>query len=397
MAISRSTIMRYATGESYRRGQDIFLVSHRIREFNFSEDPFSDETVVRGSVLDASGDVHQAEVCVNEHTDQIPFFACDCEEAAGDPSHLCRHSSALLLKYISRRDLAERNESVRHEAFDRLSRDLIRAYAFSLPEGGDDEPLNGSISLEPTLIVEDRRCLLELKVGGRKKYIIRNLLDFYQAMQHHDRVSYGKSLEFYHVREAFAEDSLQLLDFTMHLCDAYLTHFNFDQARYYNVRVLRALRAMPLASADLQRLLTLMIGRSIQVKIEDLKKDLAVVQADPALSMSLTPSESDRSWLIWCDKVHVLPCREQLWLMTGERIYGTSPEYDRDMRIFLNRVPQLSDHPLRVSGGRQRSFTGSVLKKVAPHMLLDTHGLDRRPTCRRKCSSGFILTFRILP
>ncbi len=379
MAISRSTIMRYATGESYRRGQDIFLISHRIRGFSFSEDPFSDETVVRGSVLDASGDIHQAEVCVNEHADQIPFFSCDCEEASGDPSHLCRHSSALLLKYISRRDLAERNESVRHEASDRLSRDLIRAYAFSRPEGGDDEPLNGIISLEPTLIVEDRRCLLELKVGGRKKYIIRNLLDFYQALQHHDRVSYGKSLEFYHVREAFAEDSLPLLDFTMHLCDAYLTHFNFDQARYYNVRVLRAMRAMPLASADLHRLLTLMSGRSIQVKIEDLKKDLAVVQADPALSMSLTPSESDRSWLIRCDKVHVLPCREQLWLMTGERIYGTSPEYDRDMRIFLNRVPQLSDHPLRVSGGRQRSFTGSVLKKVAPHMLLDTHGLDLSP------------------
>ncbi len=379
MAISRTTIMRYATGESYRRGQDIFLVSRRIREFKVSADPFLDETAVSGEVLDASGEIHQTEVCVSERTDRITFYTCDCSEAANDPGHLCRHTAALLLKYISRRDLAGRNERAQHTVSDQVSRDLIHAYTFNRPAVSEGLAAPGSISLEPILIIEDRRCLLEFRIGSSKKYILKDLLGFYQTVLRRERAAYGKSLDFYHEREAFDEASLPLLDLVMELCDAYLTHFNYDQSRYYNVRVLRALRALPLASADLNRLLILMAGRRLQLRSGNNKKEVSVIQADPPLAMSVTPSADGDVWLIQSDSVRILPCRERLWLMTENSIYGTSPEYDRDMRLFLERMPVLDERPLRIVRDQQRSFTGSVLKRVTPHMLLDTHGLDLAP------------------
>ena len=375
MAISRTSIMRQATGESYRRGQDIFLVSRRIGQYEAETDAFSGVVTARAEIQDASGDSHLTEVCVSERSEQITFHACDCPEAAEDPGHLCRHCVALLLKYISRRDLAGRNQRSRYALSDQVGSELIRSYSAraALPAA------SGNIELVPHLVIEEKRYLLELKIGSSKKYIIKNLLDFYQAMQSHAHFEYGQSLKFQHERSAFAAESLPLLDFVMTLCDAYLTFFSFDQTRYLNVRALRPLRAMPLSSADLGKLLNLMLGSSIHVKYGEMKKTLPVTTADPLLPVTLMQEKADRSWLIKSRPVKVLPCSKGLWLMTDEKICLTSPEYEKDMRLFLDRMPRLGDQPLHISPDMQKHFTGSVIKKISSHVVLDTNGLDLAP------------------
>ena len=219
MAISRTTIMRHATGESYRRGQDIFLVSRRIGHYESETDAFSGIVTARAEIQDASGDTHLTEVLINERSEQITFHTCDCTEAGADPGHLCRHCVALLLKYISRRDLAGRNQSSRYALSDQVTGDLIRSYS----TGAAMLPASGNIELMPQLVIEGKRYLLELKIGSSKKYIIKNLMDFYQAMQSHAQFEYGQSLKFQHERSAFKAESLPLLDLVMTLCDAYLT------------------------------------------------------------------------------------------------------------------------------------------------------------------------------
>ena len=377
MAISRTTIMRQATGESYRRGQDIFLVSRRIGQYQAETDAFSGVITVRAEIQDASGDSHQTEVCISERADKITFHSCDCPEAGADPAHLCRHCVALLLKYISRRDLAGRNQSSRYALSDQMSAELIRSYA----AGPADLQACGSIELVPCLVIEGNRYLLEFKIGSSKKYIIKNLLDFYQAMQNHAHFEYGQSLSFQHERGAFTSRSLPLLDFIMSLCDTYLTFFSFDQTRYLNVRILRPLRAIPLSSADLEKLLTLMLGSSLQIRFGNLdKKVLPVEEADPVLPVTLTRESSDKSWLInSLQAFTVLPARERLWLMTENRICLVSPEYEKDMRHFLDRLPRLGGQPLHVTQDMQTHFTGNVLKKISPHVALDTNGLDLAP------------------
>lgn len=377
MSISRTTIMRGATGESYRRGQDIFLVSRRIGHYSAETDAFSGIVTVRAEIQDASGENHMTEVCISERSEKITFHTCDCPEAGEDPLHLCRHCVALLLKYISRRDLAGRNQRSKYALSDQVSTELIRSYS----AGPADLLPAGSIELVPHLVIEGRRCLLELKIGDARKYIIKNLLDFYQAMQNHAYFEYGQSLSFQHERSAFAARSLPLLDYVMTLCDAYLTFFSFDQTRYLNVRVIRPLRAIPLSSADLGKLLTLMLGERIHVKAGNLyKKDLPVEEADPVLSVTLMPESSDKSWLISNLKpVTVLPVRERLWLLMEDRICLASPAYEKDMRPFLDLLPRLDGQPLHITQDMQQHFTGSVIKKLSSHVVLDTNGLDLVP------------------
>ena len=76
------------------------------------------------------------------------------------------------------------------------------------------------VYLHPYLQIRRGEVLLEARIGREKRYIVKNLLEFAQAVHSGKRVEYGKGMAFEHVPSAFAPESRPFLDLLLEEADA---------------------------------------------------------------------------------------------------------------------------------------------------------------------------------
>ena len=75
--------------------------------------------------------------------------------------------------------------------------------------------VNGTIELVPNLQICYGQIQVSFLIGAKRKYVLKNVRNFANAMVRREFVSYGKELGFYHTLEAFTEDSRPLAEFLM--------------------------------------------------------------------------------------------------------------------------------------------------------------------------------------
>lgn len=98
-----------------------------------------------------------------------------------------------------------------------------------LPFSGD--PYFGRIELETCLKFNSAgNCFsVEFRVGCEKKYILKDVLAFVWNLDHNEKISYGKNLEFIHAEEAFAEGYKGVLSFIRNWVE---DHYGTYMSRY---------------------------------------------------------------------------------------------------------------------------------------------------------------------
>ena len=75
--------------------------------------------------------------------------------------------------------------------------------------------LNGTVELIPSISVASGQINAEFKIGTIKKYVLKNIAIFANALRRGEMISYGKELEFYHTLDAFTEESRPLAEFLL--------------------------------------------------------------------------------------------------------------------------------------------------------------------------------------
>lgn len=75
----------------------------------------------------------------------------------------------------------------------------------------------GNIELKPIIMSEmyDTKLRVEFYIGNGQFYKIKSLSKFYDNMIKKEKFAYGKKMEFIHVKEAFSQESIPLLNFLM--------------------------------------------------------------------------------------------------------------------------------------------------------------------------------------
>jgi SNF2 family DNA or RNA helicase len=74
---------------------------------------------------------------------------------------------------------------------------------------------------------------------------------------------------------------------------------------------------------------------------------------------------------------HVLLNGEQnCWILSQPFLYHCSPEYSRDMSIFLQEMRKLKDNELFLSDKQMQPFCGNVLKAIMPHIDLQSQDVE---------------------
>ena len=67
MAITRMTVIKASSDADYRKGQDIFLIDKRIKNFETDINTLTDTPMITATVLDADGSEHETQVSIDEY------------------------------------------------------------------------------------------------------------------------------------------------------------------------------------------------------------------------------------------------------------------------------------------------------------------------------------------
>ena len=72
---------------------------------------------------------------------------------------------------------------------------------------------NEKYDLTPFIYLQDDEINVDYRVGNEKKYVVKNITEFIDRINHQENYKYGKSLEFVHSEKNFTESALKQIDF----------------------------------------------------------------------------------------------------------------------------------------------------------------------------------------
>lgn len=374
MAITRMTVIKASSDADYRKGQDIFLIDKRIKNFETDINTLTGTPMITATVLDADGSEHETQVSIDEDESQIVGSLCSCSDFYQSEG-LCCHCVAILLKYISRRHI---QTSFPAKKQNRIGQTLIESYIHQ--SSGSHYPAEASetkvlIELEPILHKQYHKLSVDFKIGTGKKYVIKDLLEFARLIRQGELFQYGKNLKFFHEPEAFTTESRNMLAFIMQRIEEYEYHFHCVQDSTYRFQTMKALRYLPLSPTAVDMFLNMMIGHTLQFDLDDHIRPIYVTDGDPELTLELKAEDSDTYHLTIQDCL-ILSGARTFWILKDKILYRCSEAFKKDMQPYLTELNRQKIRKITLSEKQLRPFYGSVLKYLEAHTDFHTEGVD---------------------
>ncbi len=374
MAITRMTVIKASSDADYRKGQDIFLIDKRIKNFETDINTLTDTPMITATVLDADGSEHETQVSIDEDESQIVGSLCSCSDFYQSEG-LCCHCVAILLKYISRRHIQTSFPSKKQN---RIGQTLIESYIHQ--SSGSHYPAEASetkvlIELEPILHKQYHKLSVDFKIGTGKKYVIKDLLEFARLIRQGELFQYGKNLKFFHEPEAFTTESRNMLAFIMQRIEEYEYHFHCVQDSTYRFQTMKALRYLPLSPTAVDMFLNMMIGHTLQFDLDDHIRPIYVTDGDPELTLELKAEDSD-TYHLTIEDCLILSGAQTFWILKDKILYRCSEAFKKDMQPYLTELNRQKIREITLSEKQLRPFYGSVLKHLEAHTDFHTEGVD---------------------
>lgn len=374
MAITRMTVIKASTDADYRKGQDIFLIDKRIKNFETDINTLTGTPMITATVLDADGSEHETQVSIDEDENQIVGSLCSCSDFYQSEG-LCCHCVAILLKYISRRHIQTSFPSKKQN---RIGQTLIESYIHQ--SSGSHYPAEASetkvlIELEPILHNQYHKLSVDFKIGTSKKYVIKDLLEFARLIRQGELFQYGKNLKFFHEPEAFTTESRNMLAFIMQRIEEYEYHFHCVQDSTYRFQTMKALRYLPLSPTAVDMFLNMMIGHTLLFDLDDHIRPIYVTDGDPELTLELKAEDSD-TYHLTIEDCLILSGARTFWILKDKILYRCSEAFKKDMQPYLTELNRQKVREITLSEKQLRPFYGSVLKHLEAHTDFHTEGVD---------------------
>lgn len=374
MAITRMTVIKASSDADYRKGQDIFLIDKRIKNFETDINTLTGTPMITATVLDADGSEHETQVSIDEDESQIVGSLCSCSDFYQSEG-LCCHCVAILLKYISRRHI---QISFPAKKQNRIGQTLIESYIHQ--SSGTHYPAEASetkvlIELEPILHKQYHKLSVDFKIGTGKKYVIKDLLEFARLIRQGELFQYGKNLKFFHEPEAFTTESRNMLAFIMQRIEEYEYHFHCVQDSTYRFQTMKALRYLPLSPTAVDMFLNMMIGHTLQFDLDDHIRPIYVTDGDPELTLELKAEDGD-TYHLTIEDCLILSGAQTFWILKDKILYRCSEAFKKDMQPYLTELNRQKIREITLSEKQLRPFYGSVLKHLEAHTDFHTEGVD---------------------
>lgn len=190
------------------------------------------------------------------------------------------------------------------------------------------EVANGDVDLEVTLHLEVWAEKLELRIGKKQMYIVKNIEELVGRIRSQSVYRYGKNLEFVHTQSAFTKESLELVSF--------LLDVEFGKSGYYYSRSADN-RYLELDGHMLDEILRMYEGKYLPVQncLDHAKSDTLVVQENPQLPVQIQGKEGGVMADIIFSEILLLEGVRKFYIWWQNCIYICSESYCREMKEIV--------------------------------------------------------------
>lgn len=288
------------------------------------------EVRVQGQIEDETK-IYQTRIFIKGS--QIYDYSCSCAEGNSFRGP-CVHAKALQ-EAFARQQKAEHTPPVSTSPEIRM---MIREYTNREVARILGEEEREPVYLHPYLQIRRGEVLLEARIGREKRYIVKNLLEFAQAVHSGKRVEYGKGMAFEHVPSAFAPESRPFLDLLLEEADAYIRHY--EEMRGHAGLPLPVMRALTLGSAARDRLFDLLEGKEVQTEDEKgAERVCRVERKDPHFPVEVE-AMGDGIAVTIPSALTSFRGEQRLYVADGLHLFGCSELYTETMGVFLEQMEQ---------------------------------------------------------
>lgn len=350
---SVSDIKDEAYPASYRRGKELYETggvwdfSYEVYDVNGL--PAADASA---RVRSSSGESYRVTATVDEEYADITSCSCECE-AFFNYEGLCKHCVALLLTYVRRRKPEEilwikrggtagnmpegTNETVSAMKTELGMKRLIARYslraeaAYFVPE-----QIYGKIELEPYFQVHYSYAQLEFKIGAEKKYVLKNISVFLQALRDNERVHYGKYLDFCHHIDAFTGRAKEIISFLRQQEDDYRRQ---SRRHAYDIYTASTERRMELDEVGIDRFFAAMGNDGFSMEVDLHPKGICRI-AEEEYKPKLLVKGGGAGIFLEMEKLSVITGKKYYYFYRKEMLYrsvsGLKEKFD-DLFSYLLR------------------------------------------------------------
>ena len=366
-------IRRTAYDSAYRKGKEYYGLG-RVKKIDVRwPSTGHGSTRAEGEVRGSGRRVYFTMITVDEE-DFIEDYTCECP-AYDNYWGMCKHCVALAFA-LQMEQKKKNSEPVRPVLkSDRATTEELSVLLHQYAVRGRMHRLGGldqEIDLECYFQSDRNGLLLEMKLGGKRKYVVKNLVKLVRDVQEMREVVYGSSLRFVHDRSAFTEDARELLVLLERAIAVKQPDYR-ETVLYENSANFRYLL---LRGESLEGFLTHFLGQTIRLD----EQDFPVKEGDPKLVMKLEETVGGAE--IRVEALQVFEGSEHsfvkkdgvLWRVSEGFAESVLPAWMALQRTqggmhFRNRTIFLS----RADYGR---FCASLMPRLSPYVEIDSGKLD---------------------
>ena len=210
-----------------------------VKKINIYYEYLFDDYIIKGIV--DNGNYENECMITIDNNNKIIDYECDCYWCSTDSA--CGHIAAILLKVqelspdvypfeyyndIQENSYAQRLAEIRRKKEEEvlknelsMTKNIISDFKDIKTKSFNLIKQNEKIDLEIQIKVKYGEAYLKFRVGNDKKYAIKNIPDFLNAISNSKYVEYGKQLCFVHNRDIFSDEAKKIIDLIKYCIAAY--------------------------------------------------------------------------------------------------------------------------------------------------------------------------------
>ncbi len=302
------------------------------------------------------------------------IYSCSCSCGIRSTyARPCVHEKALLKYYLEHIDDNPRRPVTTSPQV----RSMIREYTNREVAGIARNEREKQVELIPRLLLRRQEIRVEFRIGVGRGYVVKDLSSLAEAVEKGSYVEYGKSLAFYHSREAFSEDSRGLLDMVLELADSYREHyFEFKKNMYAPVPPIRELN---LSRVRRDRFFDLLMNREVEAEdSQGSKRQLLVCRENPDFVVEVRRAGAGGIRVSIDKDIMTFSGEKHLYVLKRGRLYQCSEAFSREMEVFFSQMTQGYGAPYEVTVSEKDVplFYERVLRKMENLGVLHSEGVE---------------------
>ena len=272
----REQIRNLAGSQSYSRGLQIYNRGKVLRfHIEEAEGVHADENVIIEADVEGSRSTpYHVYLMWNTVWEDLVESECSCP-AFWEYDGICKHCVAVLLRYYY--ETKNRTGQMNLMQIPGIQKGMARkttgsiqqllqkgALVKSLPMIQGD--ICGKVRLEPHMVVENTGITVSFKLGINRMYVLKDVFGFARAIENHEKVFYGKNLQFIHAVESFVPQSRPLVSFLVQWAEKNEYRYGGYHS-YYSVYGNAREKQIDLSANDMETFLELMKGQEILASV----------------------------------------------------------------------------------------------------------------------------------